>query len=276
MIRQFASAVIGCLFFGLLGGGCGKEDAISHRDLTAGPVLLPRASSPNIITPPVSWCEDLEAIGTVFDETRGDCRYKYLTRGIKYWQQTASVAFVGDVRPDCDGGVVRHCLPSEFGTDCLVICPFEIRNISQILYGEPHSISTLASFEPRVSSYDKSVLYHFDTWYPSNSWRVSGGSNLVFASRACFAEKYTGERDVYLIAGMYPVEGDTVFDIDDVTASVTGLQAHLNSSGFVVDEEARYAARCGFDSFKSAPSDNKLDADADKVEPVPVLPAPAR
>ena len=249
--------------------GCGKDTATPDRDLTAGPILRSSTS-----TPAVPWCEDLEADGLVFDEVRGDCQYKYLERGMKYWQKLASVAFVGNVVPDCHDGVLKHCIPSEFGEDCLVICPFAVKSISHVLFGDPGSIAMLSSFTPQVSNLVDDWLYHFDGSYPSDSWTVSGGRNLVFANRACFAEKYTGERDVYLITGLYPVVDDTIFDLDDVTTSVSSLQTRLASTGFTVEEEESYSRRCHFDSFTTS-SGGVAENAVKTSEPIRVLPPPA-
>jgi hypothetical protein len=226
----------------ILGTMTGCEGAPVDRDLSAGPIITNSPASPG------PWCEDLEAQGIMPEETGDECVYKYLDNGIKYWPLYASVAFVADVRPDCDGGVQRFCQPSEFGEDCLEICPMKVGRISATLFGNPDAIESLATFGPETWQKDGETVnaYLVDGQYPSSHWTISAGYNLIFAHRECYASRYVGYDGLFLVTGIYPVEGDVVFDADEVSTTIQFLNEEIGAMGVTEDETEDYSRRCLF------------------------------
>jgi len=194
----------------------------------------------------VTWCEDLENRDVLHHSAEEECAYKYLVNGIQYWAHYASVAFVAELNPDCEGDIQRFCLPWALGENCLEFCPVKIGRIKTTLFGNPDQIETLATFGFEVwESNGQSVNAHLlDGNYPASRWTIAPGANLIFAHRACYARRYVGYDGLFLVTGVYPVEGDIVFDVDDASTTLTYLASKLRSLELELDEAEDYARRC--------------------------------
>lgn len=222
----------------------GCQDQRSVRDLSAGPLLN------GSIGESVSWCEELEPQDVLPDSAEDKCIYKYLENGIRYWSQYASVAFVADIEPDCEGGVQRFCLPWALGEDCLEFCPMKVGQTDFTLFGDPDQIETLAAFGSEVWEFGGRLVdvYLLDGDYPSSRWTISPGSNLIFAHRACYANRYVGYDGLFLVTGIFPVDGDIVFDVENVSTTLPYLAEKISSLTPAKDESEDYARRCGIES----------------------------
>lgn len=230
--------------FAWVGLGCSGNK--SAGDISGGPLME------FAVNEDYAWCEDLEAQGIGIDANADLCQFKYLDRGYAYWADLASVAFVGQVEPDCDDGDKEYCLPSEFGEDCLVICPLKLNQVSRVLFGNPQSIETLATLEREQRDIDGDLIdaFHADGNYPSPWWKVAPGDNLIFAHRACYAQRYVGYDGLFLVVGIYPIRDGLVRDADDRSILVDDLRDAFDMMDLNIDEAADYSSRCDIESFQ--------------------------
>ncbi|MBP7381914.1 hypothetical protein KBA39_05895 [Myxococcota bacterium] len=226
----------------LAGSGLGCSTDNSPSDVSGGPFTQ------FAVHEDYPWCEDLEAQGIAIDANPDTCQFKYLDRGYVYWTGLASVGFVGQVEPDCDDGEEMYCLPSEFGQDCLSFCPFKLTGVSRVLFGDPQSIETLATFshEPVEIDGEQIDAVRVDGGYPSPLWRIVSGENLIFAHRNCNAQRYVGYDDLYMVVGIYPIKDGVVRDADDRSILLDDLWEAFHTMDLNVNEAADYASRCDY------------------------------
>ena len=73
---------------------------------------------------------------------------------------------------------------------------------------------------------------------------------LIFAYRACYAQRYVGYDGLFLVVGIYPIRDGLVRDADDRSILVDDLRDAFDMMDLNIDEAADYSSRCDIESFQ--------------------------